>query len=367
MPGAEISPMVEKAWEFGRILRAKKAALAPGFDWYPYDSMANAAHLDALCEGGLEALAATIRGQLVADIGCADGDFAFFLESLGARVHAFDHPKANHNSMRGVRAMKQALGSNVEIHRVDIDAGFTLPAERYKLIFFLGTLYHVRNPLRILETLAAHAELCILSTRVARRLPNGVDIEDSPVGYLLGADELNADDSNFWIFSPAGLRRLLERTYWKVGRWCSVGDTAASDPVSHRDERAYVLARSTFGAADVELLSGWHAPEGAGWRWTERRFSVRCPVPEDARTARLHVDFYLAPEFVEVRKSITVRCEPGPLETFDSPGAHRLTVNLLPLENDGEVVFTLDQWLAPEPGDGRERGIIVSAMKVEHG
>ena len=33
------------------------------------------------------------------DFGCADGDLAFFLESLGMKVLSFDHVRTNHNGM----------------------------------------------------------------------------------------------------------------------------------------------------------------------------------------------------------------------------------------------------------------------------
>jgi hypothetical protein len=376
MPEAQVSPIVAKAWEFQQSLLAKKALLEVDFDWYPYDSMANAVHLDRLCEGGLAGLAGMLEGELVADIGCADGDFAFFLESLGCRVHAVDHPMANHNSMRGVRAMKDALGSAVEIHRADLDSCFTLPAEHYKLVFFFGTLYHLRNPFQTLERLAARAGYCVLSTRIARRLPNGIDVGDTPVAYLLDRDELNADDSNFWIFTEAGLRRLLRRSHWRVERWITAGDREESNPASDRDERAFCLARSTFGISEVDLLDGWNPPEGSGWRWTERAFSIRCPLPGHVSTARLRMTFYLAPEFLESWKSITVRYSgTGDTrargETFDTAGSHTMTIDLLPLwdglRSRSEVFFTLDRWLDPDAADKRERGIIVTGMQVEHG
>jgi hypothetical protein len=209
----------------------------------------------------------------------------------------------------------------------------------------------------------------VLSTRIARRLPGGADWGDAPAAYLLDSDELNADDSNYWIFSEAGLRRLLKRSHWRIERFLSVGDRE-SDPTSLRDERAFCLAKSTFGVTGVELLSGWNAPEGSGWRWTEKSFSLRCAVPSGATAAKLHLTFYVAPEFLESWRSLTIcyggRNEAdGGCETFDSAGLHTLTVDLLPL-GSGEVHFTLDHWLDPESGDDRQRGVIVSEARVEY-
>jgi hypothetical protein len=42
--------------------------------------------------------------------------------------------------------------------------------------------------------------------------PKGVVIEDERLAYLFDEREANGDLTNFWIFSPAGLKRIVERT-----------------------------------------------------------------------------------------------------------------------------------------------------------
>ena len=77
----------------------------------------------------------------------------------------------------------------------------------------LGVLYHLRNPFYALEELASRASYCLLSTRVARRFPDGSVMPGGvPLAYLLGERELNADETNYFIFSEPGLRTLLQRT-----------------------------------------------------------------------------------------------------------------------------------------------------------
>jgi tRNA (mo5U34)-methyltransferase len=56
-----------------------------------------------------------LKGALVLDIGTADGDLAFFLESIGFRVIAIDYPGTNFNGMRGIQKLKEALNSRVEL------------------------------------------------------------------------------------------------------------------------------------------------------------------------------------------------------------------------------------------------------------
>jgi choline dehydrogenase-like flavoprotein len=187
----------------------------------------------------------------VLDLGCGDGAVAFFMESLGARVHAVDNAATNYNGMRGVRALKDSLGASLEIHEMDLDGRFALPDAQYGLAFFLGTLYHLKNPFYALEAVARKTRYCLLSTRVARFTPGGaVDFHDLPMAWLLDDREANADSTNYWIFSEAGLRRLLGRAGWNVLAWTTSGDTRLSEPSSETaDERAFCLLEKA-GALD---------------------------------------------------------------------------------------------------------------------
>ena len=156
-------------------------------------------------------------------------------------------------------------------------------------------LYHLKNPYYILEMLARQCDYCVLSTRIANTLPRqGLNLGDSPVAYLLDEYELNHDDTNYWIFSDAGLRRLLKRTRWEICDWHVAGASGESDPNSlDRDQRVWCLIRSRYySLSNVELLQGWHAPESAGWRWTEQRFSARMDAGAE-RPARIELRFFV--------------------------------------------------------------------------
>jgi hypothetical protein len=333
--------------------------------------LSNVGHLDRLLSGPHRVLSDLLADKPVLDIGCADGDLAFFLESLGARVHAIDHPVTNHNGMRGVRALKEALGSKLEIATVDLDRQFTLPSEQYGLALFLGALYHLKNPFYALETIARHSSYCLLSTRIARMLPDRkTSVADVPVGYLVAEDELNADNSNYWIFSEAGLRRLLERAQWQVLDWMTTGDTLSSDPVSPaHDERVFCLVRSTFGLRHLQLLEGWHEPEEGGWRWTERRFRAEVHAA-NARTLSLR---FFVPQAVvqrtgvlEMRVQINgVELQPARYSTEGifvyAEGIPRNALNAA----RGLVEFELSGALPPDESDGRERGVIVDLLRIE--
>jgi tRNA (mo5U34)-methyltransferase len=236
------SSLVRKGLRFRRAFEhAKRNAGPQQFDWYPYDCFANLFYMQHLLQRARLTLDEVAGGAPLLDVGAADGALSFFLESLGYRVHACDHSGTNINRMRGLRTLAAALGSSIEIHDIDLDGRFELKGE-YGLAVFLGTLYHLKNPFYVLETLAGHARFCFLSTRVARQSPDaGVRLENIPVAYLLDPRECNADATNYWIFSPAGLLRLAHRTGWRVLSSANSG-AAASDPATTQgDERMFLL------------------------------------------------------------------------------------------------------------------------------
>ncbi len=359
--GTEVEPIAK------RIADLKESNPTPGFPWYPYDSLGNLEHLKLLLGASDQVVIEAARRDGVLDIGCGDGDLSFFFEALGCAVDAVDHPNPNHNSMRGIRRLKQDLNSRVEIHEVDLDSQFQLPGSKhYGLAVFLGLLYHLKNPLYVLEQVAKRASYCVLSTRVARMLPGGIAIpENQPLAYLLDSDELNQDNTNFWIFSNAGLRRIVKRAQFEVVAWQNLGDTVASDPISlDHDERAFCLLRSHHSLCHAELLEGWHEAEAAGWRWTARKFSARF----EGRASRLSLGVYLPPEVFSRVGRLTLKIrwngqelEPARLETA---GEHTIVRTAKEALNP-RVEFELDKALEPSRTEPRELGLIVASLEVE--
>ena len=254
----DIADIARKASAYRVELDAVKQRLAPAdYGWYPYGTLSNFHLLDQLLQGPNRALLDLAGDAPIADIGAADGDTAFFLESLGHRAHAVDYPPTNYNSCRGIRLLKETLGSSIEIREVDLDRHFELPGERYGLAFFLGILYHLKNPFGALESLAGVARHAVVSTRVVRynlapkaRGSNTVnrervELRTVPAAYLVAADETNNDATNYWMFSEAGLRRTLHRAGWDVLDFTTFGYASTSDPATGEgDERAFCLLRS---------------------------------------------------------------------------------------------------------------------------
>ncbi len=365
---ADLLPLAASFWE--RIDQAQRG-LAVDFSWYRYDTLGSFCTLDRLLTGERRCLSRLIGEDPVLDVGCGDGHLALFLESLGCRVDAIDNPGTNANEMRGVRALQGALGSSIGIHEQDIDANFWPPGDRfYGVAFLFGVLYHLKNPFQVLENLARRARYAVLSTRIARFDPaRTADIGSLPVAWLLEDSEVSGDSTNYWIFTAAGVRRLLDRAGWEILDSLETGNTAESDPVTDAgDARFFCLARRRNRLTNGDLLSGWHAPEGfTDWRWTERRFSVAFRA--QPRESRLTLRFLYPPEMHARGGTLTIAATanglPLPSRIYAEAGDHSYRATV-PAAAEGRVVveFTLDRWASPDSVDLRERGVAVSGVEL---
>jgi len=153
-----------------------------------------------------------------------------------------DNEYTNFNGLAGARTLKEALNSSVAIQSVDLDSQFSFAGQQYDVVFFLGTLYHLKNPFFLLESLARVTKYCFVTTRIAKQTTDGQPLAPYPVAYLLGPRECNSDATNFWIFSDHGFKRLTDRTGWKLLSYVTIGDTISSTPADpDHDERAFCL------------------------------------------------------------------------------------------------------------------------------
>jgi SAM-dependent methyltransferase len=359
------------AVEFHERLQAVKNSAPPGegLEWYPWLSLAAIEVLEQFVGREVKDLRKLTGALPALDIGCGDGDFAFFLEMIGTKVDAVDQPPSNYNAMVGVGVLKQRLKSQIGIHSIDMDARPNLPCANYGLTLMLGVLYHLKNPFLVLETLARHSRHIFLSTRVAALTPDRqFNYGALPMAYLVGEDELNQDPTNFWIFSEPGLKRLVERSGWTVLHYLTVGDAAAADPASPAgDARAYILAESRAAppARGYHLERGWHELEYEIWRWTARRFGIRMEVPEARAPATVRFRFQLPEELLARRDAVTLRATVNGIamapRTFSTPGEHEYSGTVATIEAGvAEVEFELDSGLGPTPEDRRELGVMVN-------
>jgi tRNA (mo5U34)-methyltransferase len=352
-----------------RLKACKDRTPLEGAQWYPWRSLSAIQMLERELGVDLEALRKMIGPNPVLDLGCGDGDVAFFLESLGHKVDAIDHPPTNYNRMLGVRTLKNALESHVGIHAVDMDIRPNLPGSDYGLAIVLGVLYHLKNPYLALETLARNARHLYMSTRIASLTPDRkLNFGGLPMAYLVDDRELNDDPTNFWIFSEEALKRIVRRSGWNILKYSTFGRSASTaDPVtSQGDVRAYILAESRLAgpAQAFHLERGWHELEYGTARWTERRFSVRLDIPVPLGPAALRFLFHLPEALVERRPLTRLRAivNGSPLlpEEFTAPGEHEYTATIPSVAAGSALLeFELDFAIGPTGEDQRELGVMV--------
>jgi tRNA (mo5U34)-methyltransferase len=167
-----------------------------------------------------------LRGKSVLDIGAWDGFYSFEAERRGAsRVVALDHfawvvnpldpggharylaleqsgwqEAARQGALalpgkKGFDTARQALGSKVE---TVVDDFMTVDVERlgtFDVVLFLGVLYHMKEPLRSLQRLAALTrELAVIETA-------GIVVpgkEETALCEFYETTELQGDPTNWW-------------------------------------------------------------------------------------------------------------------------------------------------------------------------
>jgi hypothetical protein len=240
----DISKFAELAIPFKEELSKLKKSLKPESFWYQYSTLNNFYLLDQLLTGDNRNLGSILSSGPIADIGAADGDLTFFLQNLGYDSEIIENPSTNQNHLEGARLLADHFGYGTLIHEVDLDSQFNL-TQKYNLTFFLGILYHLKNPYYALEKLALSSRFAFVSTKIARFVgPGGPEMQDHQLAYLLDSDECNNDATNFWVFSDAGLKMLFKRTGWTVRDYKIMGDTESEPASMQKDARAFCFLES---------------------------------------------------------------------------------------------------------------------------
>jgi tRNA (mo5U34)-methyltransferase len=354
--------------EFSSELRSIKRQIdPPSPGWYPHESLSSLPILAELISPLYDEIAAGIGDARVADIGCADGDFALLLVRCGFPVDAIDHAPNNFNQMRGVRKLVDALAPQVETFDIDLDGRFDLPRREYGLTLFLGTLYHLKNPYYALEKLAFHTHWCILSTRIAQVTPRvDASIDREPVAYLADGLEIENDSTNYWIFSAAGLLRILQRTRWAIRAVKRTGCLVDSNPiVAEADERMFVVLQSRvyYPALHVRTASGWHEIEQDAFRWTAKSFALEIVLPLEIALSEFRLSMHAPDVLVAGGNEVRITCHIGReicgSMTVNYAGPFEFRGTLPPCALHEPVLRLEFTVISSFAGDDRELGICV--------
>jgi tRNA (mo5U34)-methyltransferase len=138
-----------------------------------------------------------MSGTTVLDVGAWDGFYSFELERRGAKVLATDHYSWGGDGW-GTRAgfdlARHALGSNVRDLEIDpSDLSPEAVGDTFDVVLFLGVLYHLRDPMHVLDRLrSVTGRLAVIETEV------GMLATRRPAAEFYPAVELNNDPTNWW-------------------------------------------------------------------------------------------------------------------------------------------------------------------------
>jgi tRNA (mo5U34)-methyltransferase len=357
-----------------RLRQIKAETPLRDYGWFPYESLSAMPVLTELISPVYEEIAAAVVSKPVADLGCADGDLTMLLAQFDIEVDAIDHRETNYNQMRGVEALQKALQGRVHLYDLDLDGRFSLPRQDYGLILFLGTLYHLKNPFYALEALAALSDWCLVSTRIAQVAPRTrVRIETEPLAYLLGSREANNDSTNFWIFSPGGLVRLLERAGWMVITSKRVGCSVDSDPVrADADERMFLLAKSRQRHSELSVrpLYGWYDTEEGQWRWVAKRFGLEVILHPGESATEFALRFTAPAALLASGQPLRLSCEVNSIASGSvscyGPETLEFRGRFPPQSSESGVFilnFSVESDYVPPSGDLRDLGVIIPLVE----
>jgi tRNA (mo5U34)-methyltransferase len=185
-------------------------------------------NLDAL---GLPKNAQSLR---VLDIGCRDGYFAFEMERRGAEVIAIDYAPAE---TTGFPIAASVLQSKVPYI---VDNVYDLTPETYGLfdiVFFLGVIYHLRNPLLALDRIRKLMKPGgLLFVESALSTDEAIKNLDIPVWRFYPRNTLNNDDTNKWAPNLLGLSMVVEEAGFSILHNLQLGQ--------HGYARGYAMAQA---------------------------------------------------------------------------------------------------------------------------
>lgn len=138
-----------------------------------------------------------LRGKTVLDIGAWDGFFSFEAERRGARrVVALDHDVwTTWPGKRGYDTAHKALDSKVETVVDDFMTMDLEPLGTFDVVFFLGVLYHLENPLASLRRVASLSNGVAIIETHAIVVPGYEHLE---ICEFYSSNQLNGDVSNWW-------------------------------------------------------------------------------------------------------------------------------------------------------------------------
>ena len=150
-----------------------------------------------------------VKGKSFMDIGAWDGFFSFQAEARGAsRVLATDWfcwGGPGWGTKAGFNFARDALNSKIDDVEIDVPNISPQHVGISDVVLLSGVLYHVKDPISIIETVSKVAAEClIIETAVGL-----VDVKEPAMLYLPGMD-YTVDPTNYWAPNPPCVIGILK-------------------------------------------------------------------------------------------------------------------------------------------------------------
>lgn len=203
-----------------------------------------------------------LKGSSVLDIGCNAGFFSIQMKLLKAgRVLGIDSKENFIQRIPEKKGISQKLPDyyyleqaefcrqiwNLDIEYMALDAThINMLNETFDIVLFMGILYHLRNPFRVLEDIGKLTkDVIVVETEViSPNDKNQVFVHHGPTGKIkktkttqgimkfVEGDELNSDDTNWWIPDTECVKGMLRVSGFKY----------FSEPIHFKGRRLLLLA-----------------------------------------------------------------------------------------------------------------------------
>ena len=154
---------------------------------------------------------------------------------------------------------------------------------------------------------------------------------------------------------------------------CNRPDPIRLQPTIEEPPTLASVIRISDPSTSSQLVRGFYALEGNGWRWTSPKFGVVLQTPVGARQngAKLLLVFNLAQASIQALKSITIAAKAGGMELspeeYTMAGEHsyaRVLPGSLFVGERIEVDFAVNKFLRL-PNDDRQLALVVTRIGLE--
>jgi len=197
-----------------------------------------------------------LAGRTVLDIGAWDGYFSFAAERLGAsRVVALDSVIWHNISKVPFEIARKLLDSQVEDVELEVLDISPETVGEFDVVFFLGVLYHMRDPMAALEAVASVTkELLVLETLA------DLTFTRRPAAAFYPGSYIDGDHSNWWGPNAAALVGMVKEFGFK-----DVRIIKKPNPLKH----LYLTARN-LGVVAYSRMSSSVTSQPVGYATTHR-------------------------------------------------------------------------------------------------